>query len=286
MSFSELWLPKIETRLSELLPTEDQGPQQLQNAMRYAALSGGKRLRPMFCLASCAAEGGDPARALDAACAIEFVHCFSLIHDDLPALDNDELRRGKPTCHKAFGEAIAILAGDALFALAFETLSEMDATDQVRVKSLSVLARASGVKGMVGGQTVDMLSESKQVDEATVRWIHERKTGELIAASCRIGAIAAGADSSRLGHFGEYIGLGYQIADDVLEQTSSTEQLGKSASSDISKNKATFPAVAGLEESKRLAQQQLKSALDILEPMGPRAEDLAHLARIAVERKF
>ncbi|MCH8275689.1 MAG: polyprenyl synthetase family protein, partial [Armatimonadetes bacterium] len=199
-------------RLQALLLSKAATPETLSRAMRYAVLNGGKRFRPLLCLGAAEAVGSTAERALDAACALEMVHCFSLIHDDLPALDNDDLRRGKPTCHVAFGEAIALLAGDALFALAFETLGGMDAPESARFRAMRALA--AGTSGMVGGQTLDVECEDKPVEVDTVRWIHSRKTGALIAASCEIGALVGGgrmSRSKRAASAGRRLGLRFRL---------------------------------------------------------------------------
>lgn len=274
----------VESRLDKLLPPEQRKPETLHRAMRYSVLAGGKRFRPILCLAAAEACGGMNEAVLDAACAIEMVHCFSLIHDDLPALDNDELRRGKPTVHVRFGEAAAILAGDALFALAFETLSKMAASDSIRVRTISALAAASGTDGMVGGQVVDMESQSGNQE---VEWIHERKTGALIAAACEIGAIVSGADADDVAickSIGKRIGLAFQIADDILDETADSATIGKTAGKDRRSEKATFPSVLGVEKSKEIAIRSVEEAERSLERFGNRAHGFRLLARYSVYR--
>ena len=245
------YIQEVNARLSQLLPLETAEPPELHQAMRYSALAPGKRIRPVLAMI-CA---GDYRRdALDAACAIEMIHCFSLIHDDLPALDNDELRRGLPTCHVKFGEAIAILAGDGLFALAFETLGNQKCSPEITVECLRILTRSVGSLGLVGGETIDILSEGKPVDAATLELIHRRKTASLIAASCEIGALFSKAGTrEKLREYGECVGLAFQIADDVLNETGTADQLGKAAGSDRDRQKATYPAVYGIDESRKKA---------------------------------
>ena len=278
---------KVEARLAALLPPEDERPERLHQAMRYSVLGGGKRFRPLLCLAASEAVGGATESVLDAACALEFIHCFSLIHDDLPALDNDDLRRGKPSCHVAFGESTALLAGDALFALAFATLAGMEASDTIRRKATSALAAASGTHGMVGGQTVDIEAESTGTDIETVLWIHKRKTGALIAASCEIGAITAGGTREEIcacKRCGEGIGLAFQIRDDILNEVGDQALMGKRTRTDRSRKKATFPAVAGVEESRRMAEEAYRGAVCDAARFGERGEGLKLLAEFAANR--
>ncbi len=243
-------------------------------------------MRPALAMASAEAVGAEALSVLDAGCAIEFVHCFSLIHDDLPAIDNDDLRRGLPTCHKAFGEAVAILAGDALFALAFDTIARGPWHPERSVKAVASLTRSTGTYGLVGGETLDILSEGKPVDAETLKLIHERKTGALIAASCEIGALLGGADDaqcSRLYEYGACVGLAFQIADDLLNETSTPEQLGKAAGSDRERGKATYPALIGMEASRRAAFDAVARGIDCLEGIS-HPEFLEDIARYSVER--
>lgn len=279
----------FDRRLEALLPSETVRPVALHRAMRYSALVGGKRFRPLLCLASAKAAADEtPNCVWDAGCALEFVHCFSLIHDDLPALDNDDLRRGNPTCHVKFGEATAILAGDALFALAFETLARMDASDSVRFSCLEKLAIASGTAGMVGGQMVDLESEDKPTDSEIVTWIHERKTGALIAASCSIGAICAGGDHEqihRATECGQFIGLAFQIMDDILDETGEEAVIGKRVGADHKRLKATYPSAFGMDKSLGIAREASERAIQLAHEFGPSGDRLAELARFAVERR-
>jgi len=277
---------RVDDRLWDLLPPENELPAELHSAMRYACLAPGKRLRPALAMASAQAIGADPLLALDAGCAIEMTHAFSLIHDDLPALDNDELRRGVPTCWKVYGEAIAILAGDALFSLAFDTMASLP-IDPVRVvKAIRILTLATGSHGLVAGETIDILSEGKPIDARTLEIIHAWKTGALIAASCEIGALVAGgseAQCAALRGYGAEIGLAFQIADDVLNETSTAEQLGKAIGSDRERQKATYPALFGLDESRRLAMAAAQRGIDLIGDL-PNPAYLGELAKFSVER--
>lgn len=255
--------------------------------MRYSALSPGKRLRPALSMACARAAGGSEDDALDAGCAIELVHCFSLIHDDLPAIDDDDLRRGRPTCHIEFGEALAILAGDALFAFAFETLASSAPSSEAGLAAIKLLAEASGPRGLVGGEVADVLAEGKAPEDSDVRFIHERKTGALIRAACEIGAIYGGGEPalvSRIRTFGQHAGLAFQISDDLLNELSTSAALGKSAGSDRERSKATYPAQFGLEFSKNLAAEEVQLALAALPADDPNVEDLRVFAGYVVDR--
>ena len=280
---------RFDSRLESLLPSETTMPIALHQAMRYSALVGGKRFRPLLSLASALAITEEPPKCIwDAGCALEFVHCFSLIHDDLPALDNDDLRRGNPTCHAKFGEATAILAGDALFALSFETLSNMDASEQIRFACLQKLAVASGTAGMVGGQMVDLESEEKPTDKEIVTWIHERKTGALIAASCAIGVICAGGGKIQIAQAvecGQAIGLAFQIMDDILDETGEEAVIGKRVGADQNRQKATYPVAFGMDESRAIAREAANRAIELAHQFGASGMRLAELATFAVERR-
>jgi geranylgeranyl diphosphate synthase, type II len=274
---------QVDARLEELLPPLAEEPALLHEAMRYSALAPGKRIRPALVMACAEAVGGTAVEALDAACSVELVHCFSLIHDDLPALDNDELRRGRPTCHVKFGEAVAVLAGDGLFALAFDSLAYSKPPAELRVRAIGILTRATGM--LVSGETIDILSEGKVVSADTLRIIHERKTAALIAASCEIGAVLGGGTEEqivRLKRFGFAVGLAFQIADDVLNETSSADQLGKAAGSDRERGKATYPSLFGLDASRQAALETVENGLRELE--GFEAPFLRDLALYSVER--
>jgi geranylgeranyl diphosphate synthase, type II len=277
----------VDAQLRQLLPSVETRPAELHSAMRYSCLAPGKRLRPVLCVAAANSLGADQESVLDAACAIEMVHCFSLIHDDLPAIDDDNLRRGVPTLHVKYGEAMAILAGDALFALAFQVLASAPQPAEQIARAMRCMAVASGSDGLVGGEVADVLSEGKAADAETLQFIHSRKTGALIAASCEIGGILAGGNPTQvqaLRGYGESIGLAFQIADDVLNETSTLEQLGKAAGSDRERRKATYPSLYGVEESRKKADQAVEQALMALQVPGIKSDLLAELARFAVER--
>lgn len=282
------WRELVESRLAELLPPVESPLERLSEAMRYSCLSPGKRLRPMICLWSAeAVRPGGGEVALDGACAIEMIHAFSLIHDDLPAIDDDDLRRGRPTCHKQFDEATAILAGDALFSLAFSTLSSVSAPAETVVRILRVISTATGVTGLVGGEFVDVISEGSEPDAERLQWIHARKTGALIEASCATGALLAGGDAAQvaaLSTYGARVGLAFQIVDDILNETSTAEALGKSAGSDAARQKATYPALFGLDRSRQMAKTLIDEALAQLSGFGKAAEALRVLALFSIER--
>lgn len=272
---------QIDERLDQLLPPESLEPTVLHEAMRYSCLAPGKRIRPFLCVASCEAAGGSKSLARDAGCALEFVHCFSLIHDDLPAIDNDDYRRGRPTCHKRFGEAMAILAGDALFALAFQTLAAISAPAETIRDAIRELALAVGSEGLVGGEVMDVLAENSSPSKQEVLAIHGRKTGALLAASCAIGGLMARATDEqvlRLRQFGQELGLAFQITDDVLNETSSFSVLGKAAGSDRRKEKATLPRVEGVSGSVSEARAYADRAVALL---GDEFDDVSTLAQIA-----
>ncbi|WP_417909200.1 polyprenyl synthetase family protein [Candidatus Electronema sp. PJ] len=263
--------------------------------MRYSLFVGGKRVRPIFCLAAahCVSDAPEPAvdeLLLPAACALECIHTYSLIHDDLPAMDNDDLRRGQPTCHKKFGEAEAILAGDGLLTYAFELISSEKfpgPAPAVRLRLIAVLAQAAGPLGMVGGQYLDITSEEKKIPFELLKTIHRSKTGALITAAVQMGAIGGGADAGQLQALTEYgkaVGLAFQITDDLLDATATTEQLGKTAGSDMWLGKATYPAFFGVEKTRSLALEAADQAVAALECFDQRAEPLRALARYIVSR--
>lgn len=279
----------VDHALDGCLPAGAELPASLHGSMRYSVFAGGKRVRPILLLAACEAVGGTLETALPAACAMEMIHTYSLIHDDLPAMDDDDFRRGNPTNHKVFGEATAILAGDALLTEAFILLSREDGGDpHARLKVIHEIAGASGSRGMVGGQQVDMESEGKHdIDLPLLSYIHTHKTGALIRASVRAGAILGGASDDqlrKLTRFGEAIGLAFQIADDILDVEGTTEQLGKDAGSDEARGKATYPALVGLEASKERARELVDMALAALENFDERAEPLRAIASYIVKR--
>jgi geranylgeranyl diphosphate synthase type II len=269
----------LKARMAEI---SARAPKRLAEAMEYSLLAGGKRLRPILCLAFADAVGqkthGLDAEATRAACSVEMIHTYSLIHDDLPAMDDDDLRRGRPTNHKVYGEAMAILAGDALLTDAFIGLSGRVASE---------LAVAAGSAGMVGGQVLD-IAEDRPAEEGYLLKLHRAKTGALIKSACRMGAIAGGGSDAELAAaetFGDAVGLGFQIADDILDVTASAETMGKPTGADAAAGRHTFPAVVGLERSKALAQEQVQRAIAAISRLEPVAGPLAALARYSVERK-
>ena len=281
---------QVDARLQELLPPPTQQPESIHQAMRHSVFAGGKRVRPILCLESAAAVNAEGPPPLDLACALECIHTYSLIHDDLPALDNDDFRRGVPTCHKAFGEAIAILAGDALLTLAFQNLATSRHASGERLTQLieEIAAAAGTVNGMIGGQVVDLESERKAVDASTLEYIHRSKTGALLGVSVRSGALFAGAiggDLELFTVFGRQVGLLFQIVDDILDVEGSTEELGKTAGKDAKQQKATYPGVHGLEKAHQMAEQTLAGCLNTLEPLGERGRWLRELALYIGRRK-
>jgi geranylgeranyl diphosphate synthase, type II len=279
----------VEAALERLLPAESTPPASIHTAMRYSIFAGGKRMRPILCLETARVFSNEVTPALHPACALEFIHTYSLIHDDLPALDNDDLRRGKPTCHKKFGEAIAILAGDGLLTLAFETIGWTPVPAERRAAMLTEVALAAGtVNGMVGGQVADIEAERKPVDAQMLEYIHRSKTAALIRASVTAGALCAGASSedvARLGRFGETIGWAFQVTDDILDVEESSAALGKTAGKDFAQQKATYPAVYGLERSHQVAHELATKAIAELSPYAERAARLREIAEFLVLRR-
>lgn len=276
-----------DRKLDEYIPKESESPQTLHKAMRYSIFAGGKRLRPALVLAAAEAVGGSFQDAAPVACALEMIHTYSLIHDDLPAMDNDDLRRGRPTNHKVFGDAMAILAGDGLLTLAFETLTHCSKTQAIPAV-LGSVARGAGCQGMVGGQALDIEGEGKPANLNSVKAIHRWKTAALIAASCEAGALAAGAtplEAEKMRLFGQKIGLAFQILDDILDCSSSPEQLGKTPGKDQKAGKATYPSIMGLKEARAEAEGLIESAERELAFFGSNSGALRALARFVVERK-
>jgi geranylgeranyl diphosphate synthase type II len=283
---AEVLLGYLQARLASF----SDAPPRLMESVRYSLLNAGKRLRPTLVLESFAACAGGAApsnSALASAAALELIHTFSLVHDDLPAMDDDDLRRGKPTNHKVFGEAMAILAGDAMMTMAFEMIAA-DAEPEIVPALVRELAHAAGPAGMIGGQVLDMAGENQALALEQLQQIHRLKTGALLTTSCRIGAIAAGADATALNamtHFGEHLGLAFQIVDDILDVTSTPQQLGKATNKDASRGKNTYPALMGLEASRAEARRHLDDAVQALSPLGARAEPLRVLCRFVVDRQ-
>src|SRR5271169_6432054 len=277
--------------LDRLLPAENQTPTSIHQAMRHSVFAGGKRLRPVLCIEAArmiACTPQPPEGVEELAAALEMLHTYSLIHDDLPALDNDDLRRGKPTCHVVFGEAIAILAGDALQTLAYRTLAGLHCPAKATVEIIRLIAEATGtVEGMIGGQVLDLEGEHSKPTAESVDAIHRAKTGALIRVSLVTGGVYAGGDADdvrRLTEFGRRAGLAFQIVDDVLDVTQDSEQLGKTAGKDLTSDKATWPAVFGIEASRAHAKKLIAEAFAVLAPYGDAAEGLKAVARYLVER--
>lgn len=279
----------VEEALEAALSEQEGVEARIVEAMRYSLFAGGKRLRPILCLAAAEAVGGEIKAALPAACALEMIHTYSLIHDDLPAMDDDDLRRGKPTSHKVFGEAIAILAGDGLLTEAFVVLGDCNILLPERaVQLVGVIARAASYRGMVGGQVVDMLSQNKPADLKTVQQMHSRKTAALISAAAESGALAGGGTDDQvaaLAKYGRAVGLAFQIADDILDIEGDTELLGKTTGADLARGKVTYPAAAGLERSREAARDLVNDAITELERFDERADPLRALARYIITRK-
>jgi geranylgeranyl diphosphate synthase, type II len=278
---------RIDAALHRWVPAETVPPENLHRAMRYSLFAGGKRIRPVLCVTAAHAIRDEVHALDDAACSLELIHTYSLIHDDLPALDNDDLRRGRPTCHKMFGEAMAILAGDALLTLAFQVLSSLDSPHAVAL--IRELSTASGtVRGMIGGQVHDIEGEGQPPTAELLDSIHRAKTGALLRASVRMGAICAGATTEEyeaLSCYGEHIGLAFQIVDDLLDVEQSSEELGKTAGKDAEQGKITFPAVYGVQRSHQMAEAELSKAHATLAQFGDRARWLHELADLVVHRK-
>ncbi len=280
---------EVETALDQLLPAESTPPASIHRAIRYSVFAGGKRIRPILCLEAARIFGAQPQGALQVASALEFIHTYSLIHDDLPALDNDDLRRGKPTCHKQFGEATAILAGDALLTLAFETLSTAPVEPARRMAAIHEIAAAAGTRdGMVAGQVADLEAEGREVAPEMLEYIHRAKTAALIRASVASGALCGGAaevDIVRLRRFGENIGWAFQVVDDILDVEESSATLGKTAGKDQARRKATYPALYGLEKSHQMVRELATRAVSELQPYRERAARLREVAEFLALRR-
>ena len=280
----------VDAALDRWVPPKDENPSTIHSAMRYSLFAGGKRIRPLLAIAAAQAVSDAPIGIESCACALEMIHTYSLIHDDLPALDNDDFRRGRPTCHRVYGDAMAILAGDALLTLAFEVLAKMEHADAAkRIELVRELATASGtVGGMIGGQVNDIEGEGKDPTAHLLESIHCAKTGALLRASVRMGAIYAGAAADQLAaltSFGEHIGLAFQIVDDILDVEQSSEALGKTAGKDAAQEKITFPAVYGIERSREMAEEERLAAHLALQPFDDRAQRLRELADLVVRRQ-
>jgi geranylgeranyl diphosphate synthase type II len=285
---------QVDAALDRLSPPETELPETIHKAMRYSLFAGGKRIRPLLCLEAAGAvsgvDGAELPGVMEAACSLEMIHTYSLIHDDLPALDNDDYRRGKLTCHKVYGEAMAILAGDSLFTLAIQTLTRISGIPAARqLRLVAELSFASGtVEGMIGGQVTDIEGERQTPTAELLDRIHRAKTGALLRASVRMGGICAGADEAgveALSAYGEHVGLAFQIVDDILDIEESSEALGKTAGKDVAQGKITFPSVYGLERSRTMAAEHCRKAHEALTPFGDQAIRLHEIADLIVQRK-
>jgi geranylgeranyl diphosphate synthase, type II len=282
----------VEAALHDALPPEHAWPETIHRAVRYSLFAGGKRVRPVLALAAGEAVGGRREDVMPLACAVEMIHTYSLIHDDLPCMDDDDLRRGKPTSHKVFGEAIAVLAGDALLTRAFHLLAQVrpgwdEERARRRLQVLSLLGEACGTTGLIGGQVMDLESEGKTIDGASLERLHRAKTGALLSACILGGAILGGASTPELTALNRYaraIGLAFQVVDDVLDATGSAEAMGKTAGKDLSARKATYVAVHGLDRAQGMAHELREEALFALAPLGARGEVLAAMGRLIVDR--
>lgn len=283
----------VDQALDRWLPGEGVVPFSLHQSMRYSIFAGGKRLRPIMMIAASEAVGGTAQQVMHAACALEMIHTYSLVHDDLPAMDDDDFRRGRPTNHKAFNEATAILAGDALLTEAFRLLADVDAnlstSPATALRVIEIIARYAGSKGMVGGQIIDMESEGKEVDFPTLEYIHTHKTGGLILAAVQVGALLGCGNEAQftaLTRYGGAAGLAFQIADDILDVVGDQASLGKDVGSDQARGKATYPALLGLAEARQRASELCDIAVEALKPLGAAAETLQLLARYIVNRNY
>jgi geranylgeranyl diphosphate synthase type II len=292
MDFSRYWSSRqkqVDAAMDRLLPRASTRPKTIHEAMRYSIFAGGKRLRPVICLAAAEAVGGKPEPALPLACAVECIHTYSLIHDDLPSMDNDDFRRGKPTSHKVYGEGIAVLAGDALLTIAFEMVAQAKAAPRYSTAALvRELAHAAGSQALVAGQVADLEGEGKKLKLADLQYIHENKTAALIASSIRLGAMSANATPRQLAgltEFGRSLGLAFQVIDDILDVTQTTEKLGKSAGKDVAAQKSTYPALLGLDKAKKEADRLTARARAALKPFGKKAEAMAAIADYLLQRE-
>lgn len=281
----------VDSALDRYLPPATDQPGVVHEAMRYSTLDGGKRIRPILTLAGCDAVGGRMEMAMPAACALECIHAFSLIHDDLPCMDDDDFRRGRPTSHRVFGEPMALLAGDALFAFAFQLISETpkNVPSDVVLDVWRKIAEATGTRGMVGGQVMDMLAQGRKTDLSEIEQIHRRKTGALLEVAIVIGGMLGGGSKEQveaLSCYGRNIGLAFQIADDILDLKGDAEKLGKPIGSDLKMEKATYPSVIGIEKSVELADKAMNDAIATLSIFDEKADPLREIARFVVEREF
>lgn len=281
---------RIDRALDRFLPKATVPPTTIHKAMRYSLFAGGKRLRPILCLAAAEACGGKAQSAMPLACALECIHTYSLVHDDLPSMDNDDFRRGRPTCHKVFGDGIAVLAGDALLTIAFEIAAQAQGSVRYGVRQMiQELSAAASSRRLIAGQVADLEAEGKKVTRIQLRYIHENKTAAILTASVRLGAMSANATAKQLAaitKFGRALGLAFQVIDDILDVTQTSEKLGKSAGKDIAAHKATYPSVIGLEQSRAEAQRLTRKAHAALSTFGNKAERLHALANYLLERDY
>ena len=281
---------EVDRALDRFLPKENAKPATIHKAMRYSLFAGGKRLRPILCLAAAETCGGESRTAMPLACAMECIHTYSLIHDDLPSMDNDDFRRGRATCHKVFGDGIAVLAGDALLTIAFEIAATVQPTRRYNVKQfISEIAIAAGSRKLIAGQVADLEAEGQPIRRKELRYIHENKTAAMLIASVRLGAMSADAKPKELeaiSAFGAALGLAFQVIDDILDVTQTSEKLGKSAGKDVAAQKATYPGVIGLEKSRQEAQRLTNEARAALDPFGAKANMLHALANYLLDRDY
>lgn len=292
MQFEKYWADrqkKVEKALQQVLPSEKTKPKTIHQAMRYSIFAGGKRLRPILCLAAAEVVSGKYDDAIPLACAVECIHTYSLIHDDLPCMDNDDFRRGKPTSHKVYGEGIAVLAGDALLTIAFEIAASCRSWPRYsHADVIKELAYASGSQALVAGQVADLEGEGKKISLPELRYIHQMKTAALITSSIRLGAMAANATPAQLKNltdFGQNLGLAFQVIDDILDITQTTEKLGKSAGKDLKAQKATYPALLGLPKAKKEADRLTRASLAALKPFGKKAAPLVAISDYLLKRE-
>ena len=283
---------QVDEALERWVVGEEEFPPQVHKAMRYSLFAGGKRLRPILALSAAEAVGGKAREALPVACALELIHTYSLIHDDLPAMDDDDLRRGRPTSHKVFGEAVAILAGDALLTEAFRLMARPDLMRNLpsrrRLAAIHLVALSAGSRGLVGGQVMDMASEGEEIKPDILEYIHSRKTGALIGAAVAVGAVIGGGSPREvraLEKYGRKVGLAFQIMDDLLDVQGEETQMGKAVGKDRTKGKATYPSLFGIEDSRRKAEGLVREAVTHLDPFNRRANPLREIARYILQRK-
>lgn len=294
MSDLKPWLKaqqkSIDAELKRLLPRENVRPATIHKAMRYSIFAGGKRIRPILCLAAAEACGGNPENALAPACAVEIMHTYSLVHDDLPCMDDDDLRRGRPTSHKVFGEGVAVLCGDALLTEAFAIIAETPASKRYSAKNyVRELASTGGSKKLIGGQILDLEGEGKSLTKKQLIQIHEAKTAALLTSSIRLGAMTANVTPAKLEaltEFGYNLGLAFQVIDDILDVTQTTEQLGKTAGKDQAVDKSTYPAILGLEKSRKEAARLTKKSLNALKPFHKKSAKLEQIAHYMLDRHY